>query len=207
MLSRGYNMKSLKQASEKALVTPRSETLTYKVKLDHKRPPTVVTHNPCNPPLKLQRDVIIPNDQIRRVLLEPPLIAERNCKSLKNHLIPTRLPAPGNFKCDRSKCLTCQQHLVETGNFRSERTGEVFTIRHKMTLRFPQHLVPSLLRHMQPHPVHWGKKKKKKSEDQVLPTPVQYQHKHRHSCHQTFQLTEPHICKHEMSCNREGAHR
>ena len=55
-----------------------------------------------------------------------------------NHLMPTRLPAPldavtGNFKCDRSKCLICQQHLVETGSFRSERTGEVFTIRHKMT--------------------------------------------------------------------------
>ena len=40
----------------------------------------------------------------------------------------------------------------------------------------------------------------------ALPTPVQYQHKHRHSCHQTFQLTEPHTCKHEMSCNKEGAH-
>ena len=125
------------------LVTPRSETLTYKVKLGHKRPPMVVTHNPCNPPLKqwvaeLQRDVINPNDRMRRVLPEPPLIAERNCKSLKNHLMPTRLPAPldavtGNFKCDRSKCLICQQHLVETGSFRSERTGEVFTIRHKMT--------------------------------------------------------------------------
>ena len=52
LLSRGYDIKSLKQASEKALVTPRSETLTYKVKLGHKRPPMVVTHNPCNPPLK-----------------------------------------------------------------------------------------------------------------------------------------------------------
>ena len=71
-------------------------------------------YNPCNPPLKqwvaeLQRDVINPNDRMRRVLPEPPLIAERNCKSLKNHLMPTRLPAPldavtGNFKCDRSKC-------------------------------------------------------------------------------------------------------
>ena len=44
---------------------------------------------------------------MRRVLPEPPLIAERNCKSLKNHIMPTRLPAPldavtGNFKCDRS---------------------------------------------------------------------------------------------------------
>ena len=103
----------------------------------------VVPHNPCNPPLKrwvaeLQRDVINPNDRMRRVLPEPPLNAERICKSLKNHLMPTRLPAPldavtGNFKCDRSKCLIYQQHLVETGNFRSERTSEVLTIRHKMT--------------------------------------------------------------------------
>ena len=77
---------------------------------------------------------------MRRVLPEPPLIAERNCKSLKNHLMPTSLPAPldavtGNFKCDRSKCLICQQHLdlVETGNFRSQRTGNVFTVRYRMT--------------------------------------------------------------------------
>ena len=52
--------------------------------------------------------------------------------------MPTRLPAPmgavtGNFKCDWSKCLICQQHLVETGSVRSERIGEVFTIGHKMT--------------------------------------------------------------------------
>ena len=32
-----------------------------------------------------------------------------------------------------SSVCVCQQHLVETGSFRSERTGEVFTIRHKMT--------------------------------------------------------------------------
>ena len=69
---------------------------------------------------------------------EPPLIAERNCKSLKNYFMPTRLTAPldavsGNVKCDRSKCLVCQNYLVETENFRSGRTGEVFTIRHKMT--------------------------------------------------------------------------
>ena len=46
----------------------------------------VVTHNPYNPPLKqwiaeLQRDVINPNDWMRRVLPEPPLIAERNWRS------------------------------------------------------------------------------------------------------------------------------
>ena len=140
LLSRGCNIKSLKQASEKAVVTPRSETLTYKAKLGHKRPPMVVTHNPCNPRLKqwvaeLQRDVINPNDRMRSVLPEPPLIAGRSYKSQKNHLMPhAPLDAViGNFNCGRSKCLICQQHLLKTGNFKSERTGEVFTIRHKMT--------------------------------------------------------------------------
>ena len=143
LLTRGYDRKALKQASEKALGTPRRETLTYKAKTGHKRPPMVVTHNPCNPPLKqwvaeLQRDVIGSSGRMGRVLPEPPLIAERNCKSLKNLLMPTKLPAPsdavaGNFKCERSKCLICQQHLVETGSFKSERTGERFTIRHRMT--------------------------------------------------------------------------
>ena len=52
MLTRGYDRISPKQALEKALVTPRSDTLTYKVKLGHKRPAMVVTHNPCKPLLK-----------------------------------------------------------------------------------------------------------------------------------------------------------
>ena len=78
----------------------------------------VVTHNPCSSLLKqwvaeLQRDVINSDDRVKKVLPEPPLIAERNCKSLKNYLMPTRLPAPldavtGNFKYYRSKCLICQ---------------------------------------------------------------------------------------------------
>ena len=61
LLSRDYDIKSPKQASE---------TLTHKNKLGHKRPSMVVTHNPCNPTLEqwvaeLQRDVINPNDRIR----------------------------------------------------------------------------------------------------------------------------------------------
>ena len=56
LLSRGYDIKSLKQASEKALVTPRSEMLTYKVKLGHKRPPMEVTHNPWDPYLNKDID-------------------------------------------------------------------------------------------------------------------------------------------------------
>ena len=73
----------------------------------------VVTHNPCNPPFnqwvaELQKDVINSNDRMKKVLPEPPLIAERNFKPLKNHLMPTRLTTPLDavtriFKCDGSK--------------------------------------------------------------------------------------------------------
>ena len=49
---------------------------------------------------------------------------------------------------------------METGTFRSERTGEVFTIRHKTT-SILQHHVPSLLSHSQPHSTHRGNKQTK----------------------------------------------
>ena len=70
-----------------ALLTPRNKTLTYNVKLDHKHPSMVVTHNQCNTPqwvAELQRDVNNSNDQMWKVLPEPPFIAERNCKSLNS---------------------------------------------------------------------------------------------------------------------------
>ena len=190
----------------------------------------VVTHNPCNPQLKqwvaeLQRDMVSSNDSNDRTrkVLEPPLIAERNCKSLKNHdLMPTRLPAPldavtGNFKCDRSKCLILQQLLVKT---------EISQVREQARcsqsdtgwLDIPPTSCTFSIATLAATPNTSGKQTNKQtkkpktnkqktqtnkqktkqkqenhSEDQVLPTPVQYQHKHRHSCHQTFQLTEPHI--------------
>ena len=172
LLTRSYNRKSPKQASEKAHVTPSSKTLTHKVKLGHKRPHMVVKHNPCNPPHKqqvaeLQRDVTNSNDRLSKGLPDPPLTAERNCKSLKNHLMPTGLPAPldavtGIFKCDRLKCLICQQHLVERGNFRSKRTGKVFTIRHRMICD-SSNIVYLLYCDTCSHTQYIGGKKKKQS--------------------------------------------
>ena len=140
--------------------------------------------------------------------------------------MPTRLPAQldavsGNFKCDISKCLILQQHLVKTETFRSDRTVEVFTIRHRMVCD-SSNTVYLLYCNTDSHIQYIGetnkqkqkqnknkpkkKTKKKQSKERALSTPIQYEHKHRHSCHQTFQSTEPHICQHEMSCNREGTH-
>ena len=197
-LTKGYDRKTLKQASEKALVTPRSETLTYKVKMGYKHPPMVDTHDPCNPPLKqgvaeLQRDMIISNDWMRKVLPDYLLITERNCKSLKKHLMPTRLPDPldavtENFKCDtdRSKCLICQQYLVETGNSEVREQAR-YSQSDTGWLAIPPTSCAFSILTLEATPNTSGKQK-------TVWGP-QYQHKHRRSCHQNFhQLTEPPTC-------------
>ena len=40
---------------------------------------------------------------------------------------------PGCFPCDKSRCVICTKHLVQTPTFSSAVTSQTFTIRHRMT--------------------------------------------------------------------------
>ena len=77
-----------------------------------------------------------------RAIPDPPILGERNSRSLRALLMPSVLPTPqdahpGSFKCQRPKCVICQQHLVEGHTFTSQRTGETFHIRHQLTCTTP----------------------------------------------------------------------
>ena len=67
----------------------------------------------------------------------PPILGERNPKSLRSILMPSILPPPtdsqpGCYRCNKT-CATCTHHLIQTKTFSSMQTKETFTIRHTLT--------------------------------------------------------------------------
>ena len=75
---------------------------------------------------------------MKHVLPEAPICGERNCRSLRDILMPSVLPPPieanpGCHRCQRRKCVICEKHLAEVSTFMSCRTGESFNIRGNYT--------------------------------------------------------------------------
>ena len=75
---------------------------------------------------------------MKKVLPQPPICGERNCKSLRNILMPSTLPNkteenPGSFKCERKKCVICEKHIAQCKEFCSSQTKETFKLRGHYT--------------------------------------------------------------------------
>jgi hypothetical protein len=141
---RGYHQNIITEARKKAENIPRSESLQYRAKKKDSRVPFVITYNPGNPPLRTwlreQHEVMVrDSDRMRQAVPEPPVIGERNCRSLKNILMPTCLPEKkdprpsGVYKCTATRCTMCTNHLVEGSSFQSHQTQEVFEHRTAFT--------------------------------------------------------------------------
>ena len=125
-VQRGYDRQSVKEARQRASIVPRQQTLRYRQKEDHKRIPIVVTHNPGNPPFRAWFRELQPqlsnSERMKGAMPEPPILAERVCRSLRTLLMPSTLPSPpteeepGCYKCDRDRecCATCRHHLVKS---------------------------------------------------------------------------------------------
>eukprot|EP00745_Piridium_sociabile_P015908 TRINITY_DN23717_c1_g1_i4.p1 TRINITY_DN23717_c1_g1~~TRINITY_DN23717_c1_g1_i4.p1 ORF type:complete len:920 (-),score=175.07 TRINITY_DN23717_c1_g1_i4:31-2790(-) len=138
---RSYPEWAIKKGREKATETPRGNTLEYHPQKKAGRVPMVVTHNPRNPPLrKYLRDslpTLHQSARMRKVTLEPPILGERNSRSLRDWLMPSAPPDlpcevnPGCHRCSKT-CAACRLHLMETTGFSSDRTGERFTIRQNL---------------------------------------------------------------------------
>jgi hypothetical protein len=110
LLKRGYPGKLLDTAIQKVTALPRHETLQYKDQHHTERVPVVITHNPANPPLshwlKANLTTLHCSARMRKAVPHPPIVGERNCKNLRNILMPSRLPS--------SKLHTHQQELERT---------------------------------------------------------------------------------------------
>ena len=73
----------------------------------------------------------------RKLVPEVPIVGKRNCKSLRNMLMPAQLPfakeyEPGCFICNK-KCMFCNNHLIQMQTFQSSQTKESFTVRQRLT--------------------------------------------------------------------------
>ena len=109
--SRGYSKISIDKAACRARSQNRTAALKYKTKSKNDRVPFVITHNPMNPPLRNilrdQQDALHRSDTMKAAMPHVPLVGERNCRSLRDILMPSILPRPslssppGSHKCTR----------------------------------------------------------------------------------------------------------
>ena len=144
LTTRGYPSALIHSAIDKAYNIPRQVALEY-VRKDKslERVPYVIRHNPLNPPLNVWLKTYLPVMHTSRRMLKavplPPIIGERNCTSLGNMLMPSKIPKkpspspenPGCHPC--KKCTLCKTHLKDTRKFHSVVTGESFTIRDDLS--------------------------------------------------------------------------
>jgi hypothetical protein len=167
LLKRGYPDKLLDQAIQKVTAIPRQETLQYKDKQHTDRVPVVITHNPANPPLSLwlkaNMQTLHCSVRMRKAVPDPPIVGERNCKNLRNILMPSKLPSTkrneqhqeplssgqhpessyvegrqqqqqnGCKTCTAKRCVLCKHHLKTTRTFQSVVSGSTYSIRSQVS--------------------------------------------------------------------------
>ena len=143
LLHRGYPHHLFQRAFNKVKSLPREDIMKYKTTKKIDSAVMVVTNNPCNPPLRQWVREGIPSLhsslRMKEVLPTPPLITCRNPHSLRKILMPSRLPQlpstdpPGSWKCQKNRCVICQEHHSPTSTFKDHKTGTLFNIRDSMT--------------------------------------------------------------------------
>ena len=78
--------------------------------------------------------------RLRQAIPHPPVVGERNSRTIRNILMPSTLPSPtvnqsnpGCFPCNKNRCIICAQHLIQTTTFTSTQSTATFHIKHNMT--------------------------------------------------------------------------
>ncbi|XP_066275237.1 uncharacterized protein [Branchiostoma lanceolatum] len=148
--NRGYEDALLDQAAQRAQDRPREELLGAKKKkvASQDRPVLVTTYNPHLPPinniLRKYWNILQLSPRTRELFQDPPLIAYRRNKNLRDTLVRAQIPRenknfitknipPGSYPCGR-KCLTCT-YVRKSKDFQSHRTSRRYTIRAHITCR------------------------------------------------------------------------
>ena len=141
--ARGYSHACIAKAADRARRQQRAAALEYQPKTNTTRVPFVITHNPMNPPLRhilREEHVTLHKSEVMKAAMpEPPIVGERNCRSIRDILMPSILPrhttsTVGTHKCSKG-CVLCREHFVECTSFASDQTGETFNIRDSMNCK------------------------------------------------------------------------
>ena len=149
LVSRGHSSRALHQTIKKVKSMPRLSVLSEKPTnrdCANKKIPLVVTYHPSLPPIRqitsANHHILHTSDCLQRAIPEEPMIAFRRPPNLRNLLVRAEIPPTndssippiqhGMFRCT-SRCVTCQEHILESDSFKSHTTGAHHKIRGHIT--------------------------------------------------------------------------
>ena len=134
---RGYSNRNIKTGFKKAASVDRKVLLQYNKKKINKRVPFVLTYHPSFKniarTIREHWTVIQKHPKLSKVFPEPPVMAFRRPKSLRDQLVRAEVSSKKPHEvgqcriCGDGRCYTCDQ-VQYTQTFTSRTTGEVFTI-------------------------------------------------------------------------------
>ena len=145
LVSRGHSSWAVHQAIKKVKSVPRltvlSEKPTTQDCANKKIPLVTYMYNPSLPPIhqitSANHHILHTLDRLQCAILEEPMIAFRRLPSLRNLLVRAEvLPTNdssippiqhGMFRCI-SRCVTCQEHILESDSFNSHSTNDHYKI-------------------------------------------------------------------------------
>ena len=110
----------------------------------NKRVPLVVSYHPSLPHLAALTSESLPvlhaSHRLQQAIPEPPIVAYRRPKNLRNLLVSAELksadnePNQGSSPCGSKRCLTCR-HIRTRETFKSTTTGQPFYVRATATCK------------------------------------------------------------------------
>ena len=136
-LQRGYNEQILESQFQKVAGLTRDETLHHHEREKETRPVLVTTFDPRQPPLgqitKKHHHILHLSDKIWKAVPEPPLIAYRRPKNLRDLLVRAEVTIrerkqPGTRPCGGRGCKTCPM-LQTMDSITSHSTGNTHKIK------------------------------------------------------------------------------
>ena len=122
---RGFKKEEMMATYNEVLGMDREEVLEYKNKRSSERVPYVLTFHPrlrmLGSVLKRHFHLLQTNDRLRRSFTEPPMVAFRRLRNLKDFLVRTKSEGAETEldeikRCKSGRCKCCA-HLQETKNF------------------------------------------------------------------------------------------
>ena len=140
LITRGYPNDTVSEAIQRGKSVERSTLLQYKQKSAMKRVPLVLTYdsrlNQVSNTIRSHIPTLHSNERLKHIFPEPPIVAFRRNRNLKDLLVSAKLPPvknneeieePGFFQCKSKKC-SVRNNITMGKKFSSSITKENFPI-------------------------------------------------------------------------------
>jgi len=139
LVQRGYDRTNVQHEIFRARTTTREECLTTRRNANESRLPLITTYHPFLPNLAAtlhkHHDLLSSSDRLVRAFPEPPVVAYRRPKNLRDLLVHATLQAPqitakplGTTPCRGRGCKTCSMILPESTKVVSHTTKASFPL-------------------------------------------------------------------------------